>query len=54
LTGKIEELAVSLNFDELYLSSHLPDFYEKLGYILLQKLENGDSLYRKSLLQGTG
>ena len=46
---KIEDIATNFGYTNLYLSSGLENFYEKMNFIEIKRLENGDSLFEKKL-----
>lgn len=49
LIMKIEDIATNFGYTNLYLSSGLENFYEKMNFIEIKRLENGDSLFEKKL-----
>ncbi|HEX2959442.1 MAG TPA: GNAT family N-acetyltransferase [Chitinispirillaceae bacterium] len=50
LVARIETIAMDVGYDSLYLSSGLDGFYQELNYSAIKKLENGDTLFEKSLV----
>jgi GNAT superfamily N-acetyltransferase len=49
LVQRIETIAAELDFQELYLSTHLTNFYEKLGWNRVLLLDNNDTLFKKQV-----
>jgi GNAT superfamily N-acetyltransferase len=52
LIMEIEDIAIDLGYRYLYLSSDLENFYEKLGFFEIKRLENGDRVFEKILNSG--
>lgn len=50
LINKIEEIAEMFGYNNLYLSSHVENYYEKLDFKVKMRLENGDNLFEKKLI----
>lgn len=49
LVKRVEEIALRLGYSHLYLSSHVKNFYERLNWTEMMRLENGDKLFYKKL-----
>ena len=49
LVKRIEEIASASGYTHLYLSTHVKNFYERLNWIDMMLLENGDKLFYKKL-----
>jgi GNAT superfamily N-acetyltransferase len=49
LVKRVEEIASSSGYSHLYLSTHVKNFYERLNWTDMMRLENGDNLFYKKL-----